>query len=211
MKRSSLLPLVAVVFAVACTDATAPAKSHALLSPKNPDLGVLPGEEPPPPQDVAIAVTVNSPGQAVFFGVYFSKGILNEDGTPQPTVDGTAWLRFDNTQPDLGGAASINARFMVKGDDSTCPVDPSTCATGKGTLTIGGVQYTIVSVQSFTRFTSCADFQTSPCALITFTLSDGSGGTDIADLFAFDRSTCLVEGKYDYRSCPFPDYRGVIN
>jgi hypothetical protein len=216
MKRFLLLPLSALVFAVAyaCTDSTAPANSHALLTAKNPAPTV--GDPPPPPVDVAISVTINSPGQAVFTGVFFSKGILDEVGTPFPTFDGTAWLRFDNDnkQPGLGGTASANARFMVKGDDRDCLVDPSTCPTGKGTLTIEGVAYTIVSVQSFSRFTSCeTGVEAEPCAKIHFTVTclsepitvDCNGTTPhSADLFAFDKETCLknLEG-FDF-VCRFP-------
>jgi hypothetical protein len=213
MKRYSLLllVLVAVVFAVSCRDTTSPAGSRALLSPRNPELVVI-GNKPPPPVDAAIAVTVNSPGQAVFTGVFFNNGKLSPEGDPIETFDGTAWLRFDNMQPDLGGTASPNARFMVKGDDRNCPLDPSTCPTGQGTLTIEGVVYTIASVQSFRRVATCGTGG-EPCATIHFTLAcQGDLITDCngtrehgADIFAFDRSSCLVDkNNFSYYVCGFP-------
>lgn len=222
MKRFPLLlSLVAVVLAAACMDSTSPANSHALLSAKNPDRFL--GNPPPPPVDAAIAVTINSPGQAVFTGVFFNNGKISDDGlSSEETLDGTAWLRFDNKQPDLGGlsgTASPNARFMVKGDDTACPVDPSTCPTGKGTLTVEGVVYTIVSVQSFIRFSFCeTGFGGEPCAKIHFTVTclsepitvDCNGTTPhIADLSAFDKARCISAGEggslfYDSENCPIP-------
>jgi hypothetical protein len=204
MKRYSLLlvPLVAVVFAVSCSDSTSPAR--ALRTPKNPDLAVT-GNKPPPPVSATIAVTVNSPGQAVFTGVFFNNGKLSPEGDPVETFDGTAWLRFDNKQPDLGGTASPNARFMVKGDDRNCPLDPSTCPTGQGTLTIEGVAYTIASVQSFRRLATCGTGFSEPCATIHFTLTDPAGNSHSADIFAFDRSSCLVDkDNFSYYVCSFP-------
>ena len=213
MKRYSLLllPLVAVVFAVSCRDTTSPANSHKLLSP--PDLAGVVGKPPPPPVDAAIAVTVNSPGQAVFTGVYFSNGKISDDGlVSEPTLDGTAWLRLDNKQPTPDVAdASPNTRFMVKGDETP---------TGKGTLTVEGVEYTIVSVQSFIRFSFCeTGFGADPCAKIHFTVTclsdpitvDCNGTTPhIADLSAFDKARCISEGEgggsffYDSEDCPIP-------
>jgi len=213
MKRFSLLPLVAVVFAVACTDSTSPANSHKLVSPT--DIAGIVGKPPPPPVDAAIAVTINSPGQAVFTGVFFNNGFISDDGSDATeTLDGTAWLRFDNKQPNLGslsGTASPNARFMVKGDETP---------TGKGTLTIEGVEYTIVSVQSFIRFSFCeTGFGADPCAKIHFTVTclsdpitvDCNGTTPhIADLSAFDKARCISEGEgggsffYDSEDCPIP-------
>jgi hypothetical protein len=213
MKRFPLLPQVALVLAAvyACSDATAPANSHTLLSPKHPEGSV--GRPPPPPVIVAIAVTINSPGQAVFTGAFFNNGFIHDDGTDATeTFDGTAWLRFDNTQPDLGslsGTASPNARFMVKGDETP---------TGMGTLTVEGTVFTIVSVQSFIRFSFCeTGFGAEPCAKIHFTVTclsdpitvDCNGTTPhIADLSAFDKDRCIsAEGGslfYDSENCPIP-------
>jgi hypothetical protein len=214
MKRFPLLPQVALVLAAvyACSDATAPANSHTLLSPKHPEGSV--GRPPPPPVIVAIAVTINSPGQAVFTGAFFNNGFIHDDGTDATeTFDGTAWLRFDNTQPDLGslsGTASPNARFMVKGDETP---------TGKGTLTVEevdpvtgqvtSVAYTIVSVQSFIRFSFCeTGFGAEPCAKIHFTVTDGVNEHP-ADLSAFDKARCIGAGEggslfYDSENCPIP-------
>ena len=203
MKRFPLLlPLVAVVVAAACMDSTSPANSHALVSPT--DIAGIVGKPPPPPVDAAIAVTINSPGQAVFTGVFFNNGFISDDGSDATeTLDGTAWLRFDNKQPNLGslsGTASPNARFMVKGDETP---------TGKGTLTIEGVEYTIVSVQSFIRFSFCeTGFGGEPCAKIHFTVTDGVKEHP-ADLSAFSQTRCLREGEgdsffYDSENCPIP-------
>ena len=213
MKRFPLLPQVALVFAAvyACSDATAPANSHTLLSPNDPKGTV--GRPPPPPVTVAIAVTINSPGQAVFTGAFFNNGFIHDDGTDATeTFDGSAWLRFDNTQPDLGflsGTASPNARFMVKGDDTACPVDPSTCPTGMGTLTVEGTVFTIVSVQSFSRFSFCETGGgpgAIPCAKIHFTVTDPAGTPHPADLFAFDKASCIVMGEVGlvFNNCPLP-------
>jgi hypothetical protein len=200
MKRYSLLllPLVAVVFAVSCRDTTSPANSHKLLSP--PDIAGIVGKPPPPPVDAAIAVTITSlPATAIFTGVFFNNGSIHDDGSGvAETFDGMAWLRFDNKQPDAiwpfsSAATSANARFMVKGDDRNCLVDPSTCATGNGTLTIGGVDYKIVEVFSFERFSSCglSPEAPDPCAHIEFRVTDPAGGSHVGRLIAFDKSECL--------------------
>jgi hypothetical protein len=206
MKYSPLLPQVALVFAVAyaCTDSTAPANSHRSLTLRNPTLDAL-GDPPPPPVDIAIAITIESPGTAIFTGVFFSNGQIPDDGVGSiPTFDGTAWLRFDNKQPDLGffsGTTSANARFMVKGTETP---------TGHGTLTIGGVDYTIVEVFSFIRLANCGLSEEAPipCAQIEFRATDPAGGSHEGHLVAFNKSECLFEGEglfYDFESCPPPD------
>jgi hypothetical protein len=210
MKRFPLLlSLVAVVFAAACMDSTSPANSHALLSAKNPDRFL--GNPPPPPVDAAIAVTINSPGFAIFTGVYFSNGKISDDGVPVETFDGTAWLRLDNKQPTPYGTASPNTRFMVK------DLDPPT---GMGTLSFlegaNVVTYRIVRVNDFTRFNSCgaSGFPTSPCAIISFTAEVVGGppcdlgtfvGCHSGNAAAFDKASCLVDdgegGFYLNESC----------
>jgi hypothetical protein len=195
MKRFPLLlPLVAVVFAAACMDSTSPANSHALLSAKNPD-GFL-GNPPPPPVDAAMIININSPGSAIFTGVYFNNGKISDDGLDaEPTFDGTAWLRLDNKQPTPGGTASPNTRFMVK--DANPP-------TGMGTLTFGAEVFNIVRVDEFTRFVGCGapqpGFPASPCAIIRFTAVlagevcnlDTDVGCHHGNLVAFDKASCLV-------------------
>jgi hypothetical protein len=222
MKTSALFPQVALVLAVAyaCNDSTAPANSHALLTPKNPTAAV--GEPPPPPVDVVIAINISSPGTAVFTGIYFTNGAITDDGTGTiPLLDGTAWLRFDNKQPDVGflsGTTSANARFMVK------DADPPT---GHGTLTFrevtGDVTYKIVLVQTFTRFATCGETEEtpSPCAEIQFLAEVvGGGACDLenpeldldchqGNLVAFEESECLSEDdeggfEYDEDACPLP-------
>ena len=169
MKRFPLLPQLALVFAViyACSDSTAPANSNAMLSPTGPLLGFL-GDPPPPPVDVGMTISVNSPGRAVFTGVFFSNGKISDDGSSsESTFDGTAWLRLNNNnkQPTSAGQTSANTRFMVK--DNNPP-------TGMGTLTFVegdvSVTYTIVSVEEFTLFNNSdckVNFQ--PCVHIDFT------------------------------------------
>lgn len=208
MKYSPLLPQIALVFAVAyaCTDSTAPANSRPLLTLKNPAHDV--GDPPPPPVDVAIAVTISStPVSAVFTGIFFTNGEIHDDGIGNvPTFDGTAWLRFDNDnkQPGLGGTASSNARFMVKGTNTP---------KGSGTLYFGvgddRQAFTIVSVENFTRFAGCGapeeGFPPSPCAFIDFTAvgegevceppgGDRSGCHD-GKLIASDKSSCILESE----------------
>lgn len=208
MKRHSLLllPLVAVVFGVSCRDTTSPAGSHALLSPRNPDLGVI-GNKPPPPVDAVIDISIASPGSGIFTGVYFSNGKITDDGVPVETFDGTAWLRLDNFQPtpDLANA-SPNTRFMVK------DLDPPT---GAGTFTFleGGipVTYRIVKVDNFTRFNTCGspDFPTNLCASISFRAEVVGGpscdlntnvGCHFGNAEAFDKASCfvLIEGSYEF-------------
>jgi hypothetical protein len=198
MKYSPLLPQVALVFAVAyaCSDAAAPANSRSLLAPNNPT-GQF-GEPPPPPVDVVISVEISSPGAAVFTGAYFTNGAITDDGNGTiPLFDGTAWLRFDNTQPDLGGTTSANARFMAKDLDFS----------GHGTLFIQEgtevIAYKIVSVENFTRFATCAetDATATPCATIDFTaVVEGEVcdpetfvGCHSGHAQAFDKASCLVE------------------
>ena len=222
MKRYSLLlvPLVAVVFAVSCRDSTSPA-SHAFLSPRNPELVVI-GNKPPPPADAVIAISINSPGFGIFTGVYFSNGKISDDGVPVETFDGTAWLRLDNKQPTPDVAnASPNTRFMVKGDDRLCAVDPSTCPMGQGTFSFlepvpypgtgyAVVTYRIVKVDRFTRFNTCGapippDITPNPCASIEFraenvngppcNLDDPyntNGGCHLGNAEAFDRASCFI-------------------
>jgi len=120
MKRYSLLlPLLAVVFAVACTDSTSPANSHALLAPRNPDLGVI-GNKPPPPVDAAIVITISSPVTfyGSFTGVYFANGTSVESaaaaqqiGDESLTFLGSAWLRLNNVQP-AGFGATMTIQVM---------------------------------------------------------------------------------------------------
>ena len=202
MKRYSLLllPLVAVVFAVSCRDSTSPAGSHALLAPRNPDLGVT-GNKPPPPVDAVIDISINSPSHAIFTGVFFNNGKISDVGEPVETFDGTAWLRLDNQQPTPFGTASPNMRFMVK------DMDPPTAA---GTLSFlegaNVVTYRIVKMLDFTRFNSCgtSGFPTSPCAVISFIAEDvngppcnlddplnANGGCHDGNAAAFDKASCL--------------------
>lgn len=203
MKRFPLLPQVALVFAAvyACSDATAPANSHSLLRPNDPEGTV--GKPPPPPVSTAIAVTITSvPRSAVFTGVYFSNGVLDDVGTPTETFDGTAWLRLDNNnmQPGLGGTASANARFMVHGMNLS----------GSGTLYFGPEReaFTIVSVQSFSGFADCGppiEGSPSPCAAIEFTVVDAAGDTHFGHLVASDKASCILTTGFFNPDCPVPN------
>lgn len=184
MKFRSLLPLVALVVAVAyaCSDSSAPVRSHSLVAPTEMD-GVL-GKPPPPPVSTAIYVEIQSPGVAVFTGVFFSNG--------QMATDGTSWLRLDNKQPEvLGfsmGRVSSNARFMAKGTDFS----------GHGTLYIEDIAYTITDVDLFVPEPDCGDPEVavpSPCAVISFRAEDEAGNEHTGRAIAFDRETCLQEGK----------------
>ena len=179
MKRFSLLPLVALAFAVACTDATtAPANSHTLLAPNDP---ALKGDAPPPPIDAAIELIISSDPvyTVVFSGVYFSQGK-------------TAWLRLDNGQSVLfGTSASSNARFK-KSDDRL---------SGMGTLMFGTHVVTIEDVTFFFANPDCG-ITGDACAIIEFdaTLDGQSGhhGTAIA----INRDLCNFG---DGVRCPFPE------
>jgi hypothetical protein len=193
MKFRPLLPLVALVFAVAyaCTDSSAPVRSHSLLAPteSNGDLG----KPPPPPVSTVILVEVQSPGEAVFTGVFFSNGELTPDGDPIPTFDGTAWLRLDNKQPDILGfstaAVSSNARFMARDMNFS----------GSGTLYIAGIAYRITDVDLFIPFEACGAEEPgvppSPCAIIDFRAVDPAGVEHTGQALAFDRAECLEETK----------------
>lgn len=187
MKFRSLLPLVALVFAVAyaCTDTSAPVRSNSLMAPTELD-GVL-GKPPPPPVSTVIYVDVQSPGVAVFTGVFFSNGQITDDRGGK-----TSWLRLDNKQPDvLGfslGRVSANARFMAKGTDFS----------GHGTLFIEDIAYTITDVDLFVPEPDCGDPEvsaSSPCAVISFTAEDEAGNEHTGRAIAFDRETCLQETK----------------
>jgi hypothetical protein len=187
MKRFKLLPLLAVVVALSCRDATSPANSHALLAPKGADLGFR-GEAPPPPADVAInfdisSVTFSGP----FNGVYFSNPAhiaaavaAAEVGDQALTFDGTAWLRLDNSQPAaFGTSSSANARFQTSNGNLS----------GKGTLVIQGHVVVITQVTSFTANPDCL-ITGELCALITFnaTVDGESGHTGRGE--AFNRESC---------------------
>lgn len=202
MKCFRLLPQVALVLAVAyaCSDSTSPALSNA-VAVGNQRASVV-GKQPPPPVPTVIAVTITSfPVSAVFTGVYFTNGLIHNDGVGVETSDGMAWLRFDNKQPDLGGlsgGASANARFMVKGTD---------LPTGSGTLTVGGVAYKIDQVLSFARFPTCglSEEGPTPCAHIEFTVTDPLGNPHGGHLLAFDKSECLSDEDGLFYDCSFPD------
>lgn len=187
MKYSPLLPQVALVFAVAyaCTDSTAPANSHASLTPRNPTLDAL-GDPPPPPVDAAIGVCTNA-GCAAYDGTYFSNGSSLESQlaaalvADQDIFNGTAWLKFDNTP----GTASANARFKRQDDKKTF----------SGSLTINTQLITIVTVDEFFVEDDCGT-PTDPCAEIVFSYRIGTdpnstvfhNGT--ADAFHFGGENC---------------------
>ena len=180
MKRYSLLlPLVAVVFAVACTDSTSPANSHALLSAKNPDLGVI-GNKPPPPVDAAIDITINSPFAIYgsFTGVYFANGTSVESaaaaqaiGDESLTFLGSAWLRLDNVQA-AGFGTSANARFQRTEQKLF----------GTGSLMIGDVTIRIDEVTLFEASPTCNPGQL--CAHIKFNATIGNDSDHTGEAFA---------------------------
>ena len=168
MKRFSLLPLVALVFAVACTDSTAPANSRALINPGNPALDRL-GDPPPPPVDAGIIITVSSHIVLVapFEGVYFSNGT-------------TAWLRLNNSQSDaFETAASGNARFMRTDNKMS----------GNGTLEINGHTITIEEVTLFTANPECTTTG-EPCATIEFDATVDGEPNHHGTANAFNREDC---------------------
>ena len=198
MKRFTLLlPLVAVVFAVACTDSTSPANSHALLSAKNPDLGFL-GNPPPPPVDAAINIDVSSFPEIVgaFDGVYFANGTSVESalaaqniGDESLTFTGTAWLRLDNVQrEELDTKASTNARFQRTEQKLF----------GMGTLEIEGFTVRIDRVTDFLANASCGAGE--PCAVITFEASILINGVfdpgHTGHARAFNKEFCSLDGIY---------------
>jgi hypothetical protein len=194
MKSFPLLPLVALVFAVACSDATAPLNSHAFLTPKNPGLGFV-GDPPPPPVDAAINIEISSHIHlfGAFDGAYFANGTSVEStvaaqsiGDESLTFEGTAWLRINNVQPDLlGTSASANARFQRTEQKLF----------GTGTLMIEGHPVTIDRVLTFQANPTCG-VPGELCAVITFeaTVDGISGHTGTAQ--AFDREFCSWDGIY---------------
>ena len=203
MKPFKLLPLVAVVVvALSCRDATSPANSHALLVPKGADLGFR-GEAPPPPADVALNVTISSETfSGPFNGVYFANPATVENaaaaaavGDQSLTFAGTAWLRFDNSQPDaFGTSSSANTRFQTSNGRLS----------GHGTLFIGGHVVVITEVTSFTANSDCL-VTGELCAFFTFnaTVDGQSGHSGSAE--AFNKASCEFidpgEGPPFY-SCP---------
>jgi len=185
MKRYSLLlPLVAVVFAVACTDATAPANSHALLSPNDPALGAL-GNPPPPPVDAAVNVCVNGVC-AAFDGTYFANGSSLQSALAAAAVgdaeifNGTAWLLLDNKQPvEFETFSSANARFKTQDGRLS----------GMGTLVLYDI-YT-VKIEKVTQFIAnpnCGFGQL--CADIIFDGTVNGVAFTGGSAQAFDREFC---------------------
>jgi hypothetical protein len=205
MKPFPLLPQLALVFAVAyaCTDSMAPANSHAFLTPKNPTPDVL-GDPPPPPVDVAMTITVSSPGSALFTGVYFSNGstiasqVAAAEVGDESIFTGTAWLRLDNVQPDPNGTAGANARFKNQ--------DGKLSATGTLTFNEGGVdvvyKITFREGDSFVASEDCSlPFQT--CAIINFTAIDENGGEHEGQLTAYSVEGCTLQTNDGfYFDCP---------
>ena len=197
MKRYSLLlPLLAVVFAVACTDSTSPANSHALLAPRNPDLGVI-GNKPPPPVDAAIVITISSPVTfyGSFTGVYFANGTSVESaaaaqqiGDESLTFLGSAWLRLNNVQP-AGYGASANARFQRT----------ETKLFGNGTLMIGDVTIRIDEVTSFKASPTCEPGQL--CAEIDFNATIGNDHDHTGHAVAFGCGIVTPPEGEPYYTC----------
>ena len=189
MKRFSLLALlslVAFVFAIACTDATSP--NSARLAPKSPDLGFR-GEAPPPPADVAITFTIESDVfSGPFDGVYFSNPahIANtvaaaDVGDPTLTLDGTAWLRLNNTQrAEFGTSTSANARFQTSNGKLS----------GRGTLVIAGHVVHITEVTGFIANPDCL-VTGEICATVTFNATvEDLPGPHTGTAQAFNKESC---------------------
>lgn len=208
MKRFAL-PIGALAFALACTDATSP-DPHS-LTPRAPTLDQGTGNIPPPPVDAAIEITVfSTPVTGFFTGVYFANGATPqsltaalEAGDQQLAFNGTAWLRLDNTQA-FGSSASANARFQIIRAGTT-----DEKLSGTGTLKIPdafGVIETIriVDVLSFTVNPHCDAFAI-PCAHIEFTATVDSdpGVLHFGHADAFDREVCIheIEGEIFF-DCP---------
>jgi len=206
MKRFALA-LGVVAFVLACSDATTAPTSQIQLAPNAHILSS--GRIPPPPVDAAITVTVSSViTSGPFNGTYFSNGTSllaaaasTELADPSLSVMGTAWLRFDNKQPDaFGTTASANARFQRTDQKLS----------GMGTLVINGVTVRIDEVTSFTAFPDC-DLPGQPCAIIAFnaTVNGESGHKGTAE--AFDREFCNIVFPIErdpYYSCPLTDRSG---
>ena len=211
MKRFTLLlPLVAVVVAAACTDSTSPANSHALLSAKNPDLGVI-GNKPPPPVDAAMTISVQSPGSALFTGVYFSNGSTIESQVAAAQVaddgifTGTAWLRLDNNQPDpTSGRSSANARFKNQDGNLSatgtltfqeCDPQGENCVDVVYKITFGAGDFFIVHDDCSFNFQTCAE--------IEFTAIDKDGNSHPGQLRAFNVQGCTLQtGDGFFWDCP---------
>jgi hypothetical protein len=155
-----------------------------------------------------MTISVASPGQALFTGVYFSNGFTVESQVAAAEVaddaifNGTAWLRLDNNQPDPRGRSSANARFKNQ--------DGNLSATG--TLTFreyqGGVYVDVVYKITFREGDffivndDCSiNFET--CAQIKFTAIDKFGNSHLGQLTAFNVEGCtLEEGEGFFFSCP---------
>jgi hypothetical protein len=205
MKRLPLLPLVAVVVALSCRDATSPANSHASLTPGNPSPIVL-GDPPPPPVDVAMTISVSSPDLALFTGVYFRNGasiasqVAAAEVGDESIFNGTAWLRLNNKQPDPRGTASANARFKNQDDNLS--------ATGTLTFKEGGVdvvyKITFKEGDFFIPSDDCSvNFQT--CAIIKFTAIDANRVEHLGQLTAFNVEGCTLNDDDGLRFiCPPP-------
>jgi hypothetical protein len=169
MKRYSLLsffPLVAFVFAVACSDPTAPANSSAALVSTGP---LAFGDPPPPPVRAGIIITVNSPVALVgpFEGVYFSQGK-------------TSWLQVNNGPANaFGTSASADARFKASGDRFS----------GHGTLMFGTYVVTIEDVTLFAANPDCG-ITGEPCATIEFDAKVNGESGHHGTALAFNRADC---------------------
>jgi len=201
MKRFWLLPLAAVVFAVACTDATAPANSHALLTPQNP---ALVGDPPPPPADVEVYVNVDG-ATTVLTGTYFSNGgsphlgsivAATELNDPVLAQTGTAWLRFDHDQP----AAMATANARVKRSELRF--------SGNGTIQYGSPNFMVIidlnDVDFFGSSPVCSSSTTSFCADIVFRATVIINGVTLTDqrgeMFVFNSDFCNTSEE----GCFFP-------
>jgi hypothetical protein len=212
MKRLALhlVPVLGVLaFVLACSDATSP-DPHAALRPGSP-IPLIQGNLPPPPTRTAIEVSVNSSSTqgfaatlstsctfaaGAFEGAYFSNGKNIEAAVaaaqlddPTLAFEGTAWLRIDKSQPELGTSASANARFQRTDQKLS----------GKGTLVfVNGCVVVINEVTLFTANPSC-NATGEICALIKFKGTAGGQPVD-GTVEAFDRETCQL---FDGEGTPF--------
>lgn len=187
MKRFQLfklLPLVAIVFAGSCTDATTgPATaSRTLAAPDGPSLAR--GNEPPPPVDATVVVCTSS-GCVAVDGTYFANGGApalavaaltaaispSAVGEGECAFPGPARLRFGHRQVLQTVDFAVSADAQIKCSHQI--------ASGHGTIEVGGVVVLLDQVLFFDNQQTCATF----CASFTAE-TDPEGG---AEGLVFDR------------------------
>lgn len=192
MKASASL-LTFFLIAVGCTDAT---NAPTGLAPPSSVSAARPGNVPPPPADVAIAVCVDDGGCAVFEGSYMSNSLPADELTAAITAmaaedggtctsPGHASLKIDKPLENqfFGFAAGVtSANAQIKCHQGI--------ATGNGTIEIGNAVLNLEHVLLFNNQPDCG----FSCGNFVVRNEEGDevGAGFIVEREAFEDAYCYI-------------------